>query len=46
MARPLYLITDGEPEGSAKKFIDYILSPKGQKLMTKHGYLTLKQIGK
>lgn len=46
MARPLYLITDGEPEGSAKKFIDYILSPKGQELMTKHGYLTLKQIGK
>ncbi|TWD12869.1 phosphate ABC transporter substrate-binding protein (PhoT family) [Streptomyces sp. T12] len=46
MARPLYLITDGAPEGSAKKFIDYILSSKGQKLMTKHGYLTLKQIGK
>ncbi|MFC8425723.1 phosphate ABC transporter substrate-binding protein [Streptomyces sp. NPDC057236] len=46
MARPLYLITDGEPEGSAKKFVDYVLSPKGQKLMTKHGYLTLKEIGK
>ncbi|MFH9044836.1 phosphate ABC transporter substrate-binding protein [Streptomyces sp. NPDC017966] len=46
MARPLYLITDGKPEGSAKKFIDYILSSKGQTLMTKHGYLTLKEIGK
>ena len=24
MARPLYLITDGKPEGSAKKFVDYV----------------------
>ncbi|MFC9162154.1 phosphate ABC transporter substrate-binding protein [Streptomyces fungicidicus] len=46
MARPLYLITDGKPEGSAKKFVDYVLSSRGQKLMTKHGYLTLKEIGK
>ncbi|CAM5595970.1 phosphate ABC transporter substrate-binding protein [Streptomyces hirsutus] len=45
MARPLYLLTDGKPEGTAKKFIDYVLSSKGQALMTKHGYLTLKQIG-
>ncbi|MFE1800816.1 phosphate ABC transporter substrate-binding protein [Streptomyces sp. NPDC059517] len=46
MSRPLYLLTDGKPEGSAKKFIDYVLTAKGQKLMTKHGYLTLKEIGK
>ncbi|MET9443494.1 phosphate ABC transporter substrate-binding protein [Streptomyces sp. NPDC006610] len=46
MARPLYLITDGEPEGSARKFVDYLLSSKGQELMTKHGYLTLREIGK
>lgn len=46
MSRPLYLITDGEPEGTSKKFINYVLSPKGQELMTKHGYLKLKEIGK
>ncbi|MEV8320471.1 phosphate ABC transporter substrate-binding protein [Streptomyces sp. NPDC059900] len=46
MSRPLYFITDGKPEGTAKKFIDYVLTAKGQKLMTKHGYLTLKEIGK
>lgn len=46
MSRPLYFLTDGEPKGNAKKFIDYVLSPKGQALMTKHGYLTLEQIGK
>ncbi|MFC8086074.1 phosphate ABC transporter substrate-binding protein [Streptomyces sp. NPDC057340] len=46
MSRPLYLITNGKPEGTAKKFIDYVLSAKGQALMTKHDYLTLKEIGK
>ncbi|CAM5598601.1 phosphate ABC transporter substrate-binding protein [Streptomyces hirsutus] len=45
MARPLYLLTDGKPEGTAKKFIDYVLSSKGQALMTKHGYLTLSKSG-
>ncbi|WP_230193507.1 phosphate ABC transporter substrate-binding protein [Streptomyces coriariae] len=46
MSRPLFLITDGAPKGTSKTFIDYVLSAKGQALMTKHGYLTLKQIGK
>ncbi|MEU4986721.1 phosphate ABC transporter substrate-binding protein [Streptomyces sp. NPDC021969] len=46
MSRPLYMITNGKPEGTAKKFIDYVLSAKGQALMTKHDYLTLKEIGK
>ncbi|MGW3647552.1 phosphate ABC transporter substrate-binding protein [Streptomyces sp. NPDC000878] len=46
MSRPLFLITDGKPVGTAKTFIDYVLSAKGQELMTKHGYLTLKEIGK
>ncbi|MBA0050866.1 phosphate ABC transporter substrate-binding protein [Streptomyces sp. AJS327] len=46
MSRPLYLITDGKPKGTAKKFVDYVLSAKGQSLMTKHDYLTLKEIGK
>jgi phosphate transport system substrate-binding protein len=44
MARPLYLITDGEPEGESKKFIDYILSAKGQEILPRHGYLTIGQI--
>ncbi|MFF8481900.1 phosphate ABC transporter substrate-binding protein [Streptomyces antibioticus] len=46
MSRPLFFITNGEPKGTSKTFIDYVLSAKGQALMTKHGYLTLKQIGK
>ncbi|MFD4691595.1 phosphate ABC transporter substrate-binding protein [Streptomyces sp. NPDC058463] len=46
MTRPLYLVTNGQPKGTAKTFIDYIVSDKGQALLPKHGYLTLKQIGK
>ncbi|WP_330241860.1 phosphate ABC transporter substrate-binding protein [Streptomyces sp. NBC_00525] len=45
MTRPLFMITNGKPEGTVKQYIDYILSPNGQKLLTQHGYLTLKQMG-
>ncbi|MFF8604595.1 phosphate ABC transporter substrate-binding protein [Streptomyces sp. NPDC015346] len=45
MTRPLFMITDGEPQGTAKTFIDYILSPEGQKLLPAHGYLTREQMG-
>ena len=44
LSRPLFLVTDGEPKGLAKTFIDYVLSDAGQKLVTKHGYLTLAQL--
>ena len=42
LSRGLFLITDGEPKGDAKVLIDLILSPRGQKLVEKHGYLPLK----
>ncbi|MDT9683722.1 phosphate ABC transporter substrate-binding protein [Streptomyces sp. TRM76323] len=45
MTRPLFMITDGKPTGTAKEYIDYILSSKGQALLTEHGYLTRKQMG-
>lgn len=45
ISRPLHLITNGPPAGPAKELIDYILGPDGQKLVTKHGYLTLAELG-
>lgn len=39
MSRPLYLLTDGEPTGHARTFIDFMLSERGQELVRKHGYL-------
>ncbi|MGH4003392.1 MAG: substrate-binding domain-containing protein, partial [Pseudonocardiaceae bacterium] len=44
MSRPLYLVTDGPAAGRAKEFIDYVLSPQGQQLLTRHGYLTVAEL--
>lgn len=41
MSRPLLLITNGEPEGHAKTFIEFMLSPSGQELVQKHNYLPI-----
>ncbi|MFI1062817.1 phosphate ABC transporter substrate-binding protein [Streptomyces spororaveus] len=45
MTRPLFVITDGQPQGAVKEYIDYLLSPEGQKLLPVHGYLTRQQMG-
>ncbi len=44
MSRPLFLITNGEPQGDAKTFVDFMLSARGQELVKKHGYLALEQL--
>ena len=44
LSRPLFVITNGEPTGGTKVLIDFLLSDEGQKLVTKHGYLTLAQL--
>ena len=41
MARPLFFIPNGPPRGDARTLIDYGLSPVGQELVRKHGYLRL-----
>lgn len=42
IARPLFLYTNGEPRGAAKKFIDYTLSPAGQKIVRETGYVPVQ----
>ncbi len=37
--RPLNLMTKGEPDGVVKEYIDYILSPDGQKIVKDKGFL-------
>jgi phosphate transport system substrate-binding protein len=46
MSRPLFLLTNGNPTGDAKIFVDFILSSHGQELVAKHGYLSLAQLNK
>ncbi len=41
LARPLYMYTDGKPKGDVKKFIDFLLSNEGQKLVEEVGYIPL-----
>lgn len=44
MSRPLYVIADGEPTGTAEVLIDYLLSDAGQEMVAKHGYLPLADL--
>ncbi|WP_406660544.1 PstS family phosphate ABC transporter substrate-binding protein [Methanolobus sp. ZRKC3] len=38
LSRPLHYYTDGEPEGLAKEFFDYVNSPTGQDIVSDVGY--------
>ncbi|MDD3725939.1 MAG: phosphate ABC transporter substrate-binding protein, partial [Candidatus Ratteibacteria bacterium] len=40
-ARPLFMYTDGEPRGTVKQFIDFVLSKEGQKLVEELGFVGL-----
>ena len=44
MSRPLFFITNGAPAGEARTLIDFVLSPRGQELVKKHGYLRLSDL--
>ncbi len=39
IARPLYFYTKGEPTGSVKAFLDFVLSDEGQKIVLETGYV-------
>jgi phosphate transport system substrate-binding protein len=41
ISRKLYIYTAGEPTGEVKAFIDWILSPEGQKIVEKEGFVPL-----
>ncbi len=41
IARPMFMYTPGEPPAHVKKYIDWILSPPGQKLVETTGYVPL-----
>jgi phosphate transport system substrate-binding protein len=39
ISRPLYLYMNGEPKGETAKFIRFVLSPDGQKIVVKEGFV-------
>jgi phosphate transport system substrate-binding protein len=43
LSRSLYFYTNGEPSGLTKEFSDFVLSEKGQNVVSKVGYIPLKK---
>jgi phosphate transport system substrate-binding protein len=43
VSRFLYMYTNGEPKGETAKFIKFVLSPEGQKLIAKEGFVPLQK---
>jgi phosphate transport system substrate-binding protein len=42
LSRDLYFYLRNKPSGEAKAFIDFVLSPEGQQIVTKTGYFPVK----
>jgi len=45
ITRPLFIYTLGEPAGPVKQYLDWILSPEGQAIVEKLGYVPLDTHG-
>jgi phosphate transport system substrate-binding protein len=43
ISRPLFLYTNGDPTGVVKAFIEFCLSPEGQKIVEDNGYITITE---
>ena len=43
LSRELYMYTDGEAKGDAAKYIDFVKSPEGQKIVVKEGFVPLTE---
>ena len=41
-ARPTFYYTNGEPSGVAKQFVDFTLSPAGQKIVSNVGFVPIR----
>ena len=41
-ARPTFYYTNGEPSGAAKEFLDFTISPAGQKIVSQVGFVPIK----
>ena len=42
ITRPLFIYTAGEPAGSVKTYLDWILGKEGQEVVVKLGYVSVR----
>jgi phosphate transport system substrate-binding protein len=43
LIRPFLFVFNGQPEGEAKSFLEFVLSPTSQKLLSKEGLVSISQ---
>ena len=46
LSRELYMYTNGEPKGEVAKFIAFVKSAEGQKIVAKEGFVPLSDVKK
>ena len=44
IARPLFMYTDGEPQGAIKEYMDWVKSDAGQCILMKKGYAPIRNV--
>ena len=44
IARPLFMYTNGEPQGEIKSYLDWILSDEGQCIISDKGYAPVRAV--
>jgi len=44
MTRPLFMYTNGQPEGEIKKYIDWVISDEGQCILSRWQYAPLRKL--
>jgi phosphate transport system substrate-binding protein len=44
IARPLFMYTNGQPQGSIKEYMDWIQSDAGQCILKKKGYAPVRDV--
>lgn len=44
ISRPLFMYTNGQPQGEIKKYMDFILSDEGQCIIMKKGYAPVRNV--
>jgi phosphate transport system substrate-binding protein len=42
ISRPLYMLTNGEPEGLAQRYLEFIMSAEGQEIVASEDYIPLR----
>jgi len=42
ISRPLYMLTNGEPEGLSQRYIEFILSAEGQEIVASEDYIPVR----